>query len=80
MGGSPFKPEDGIFIRNATTDLQASRPGGKGVDCGLIVSGAEHDHMAAGQVIPAVHPTVIGGGKIRRKIGLEVVGISRTQS
>ena len=64
---------------NTAPDLQAARPGSQGLGRRFFVAGAEHDDMAASQIILPVEFCKPGWRGIGGKIGLQPIRVTVNQ-
>ncbi|MEN9975712.1 MAG: hypothetical protein RLZZ282_1718 [Verrucomicrobiota bacterium] len=53
MAGPGIKPSGGIGRSDSPAELEAAGPGGEGIAGGLIISRAELDDVAAGELVVA---------------------------
>lgn len=70
-------PRLGVAVFDTATDLQAAWPRCQGFLGRLVISRAEHDHMATTQVILPVQIGVVCSAIFRREVGLQVRGSGR---
>ena len=67
---TPAEPSRRIVGTNAAADLQAPREGGEGLRGRVLVARAEHDDVAAGELV-----ATIARRKVRRRMGGDEVGL-----
>lgn len=69
VGGAGVEPGAGVVGVDTAADVEAAGVGGEGVVGGLVIAGAEHDDMAAGEAVVAVALGEPGGGSIGFETG-----------
>lgn len=71
VAGAGVEPLFGIGNIDSAADLEAAGPRGKGFAGGGVVAGAEHDHVAAAEVVLAVEFGEPGGGAFGNEVRVE---------